>query len=102
REYTPRRDARQFRWKLHTPQLRSHGLRAPGCDCPYMRYGCLDPSLRSCALRFQYGSQGANELVDLFCRNDEWRKHAQDGFMSAVENESLLQKLLHDFLPGNG
>src|SRR5437773_2705929 len=68
-------------------------------------YGCALSrlhSLRSCVLCFQHGPQSANELVDLLLRDDEWREHAQYGFMSAVENESLLQKLLHDFFPGNG
>src|SRR2546425_12502177 len=49
-------------------------------------------SLRSCALCFQHWPQGADEFVDLFLRDDEWREHAQYSFMRAIENESLLQK----------
>src|SRR5262245_2908330 len=51
--------------------------------------------------RFKNWPQGANEFVDLLFGNHEWRQHSQNGFMSAIQDESLMQELSDDVFAWN-
>src|SRR5215510_10653193 len=52
-------------------------------------------------LCLDHRSQRFDELVNLLLSNDEWRKHPQYRLVRAVDDETFLQHLLHDFFTGN-
>src|SRR5213594_2307814 len=62
--------------------------------CP--RRGILRPS-RIQPLFFQHRLQRANELVDLFLSDDEWRQKPEHRLLSAVYDEPLIEQILYYF-----
>ena len=52
-------------------------------------------------LGLEHRSQRKHEFIDLLFGDDEGRQHSQNGFVRAIENVTLRQKLFHDFFARN-